>query len=551
VSKLLAAAGLVGAKQDVDGWNVVMQWLGGGRKSASGETVTPVNSLGLSAYYAAIRNISEDVGKLPFRVYRKTATGKEVAEDNPVNALLYKAPNEEMGPLTFKQVLTAHALGNGNGYAEIVRNAAGTPQALYPLHPDNVKVMRDSITGEIVYQVRQDGSFGGETGKLILIPAADMLHIRGPGGDGLIGYSVCQFAAECLGEALATQKYGGAFFGNGLTLGGLLELPAKLGKEARNRLIESWQKRHQGSDNAHKIGLLEEGVKWVTTSVNPKDAQFMELRKFHVTEIARWFRIPPHKIGDLDRATFSNIEHQGIEYVQDCLMPWLIRWEEEVDAKLLAAEDLFPKFAVQALMRGDSAARAAYYRNQVNIGAMSINEVRSLEDMNAIGEIGDKFFMQVNMTTVDNIVSGESLKPKAGEQVQGAEAEAAPVEELEQEAMEMESRRLAPLVTAAIERVYAKEQKATARAMSKYQGEPEALENWWAAFRAEQRDYFVDALRPIVESIHGAASPKGEKTLQSLEGYLEAHMKIRTPGAAPNCLLLRDCILDILLERDD
>ena len=484
MSLFLAAAGVDDCEaEDWSDWKMALEWMDGfgGRKSKAGTTVTPGTANGLSAYYASIRNISEDVGKLPLRVYKETSDGKEVDRLHPVNRLLSEAPNEEMTPITFKETITAHCLGHGNGYAEIVRNVAGVPTGLYPVHPDNVTVMRDSRTKKIVYKVKNDGAFLREKDGYTIILTKDMLHIRGLGGDGLVGYSVVRFAVESLGAALATQNYAGSFFGNGLSLGGILEHPRKLGKEAKDYLIKSWEKRHKGSDQAHKVAILEEGMKWTQTTISPKEAEMIELRKFQTVDIARWFRIPPHKIGSLERATFSNIEHQAIEYVQDCLGPWLVRWEQEVDTKLLPERKNYPKFSVQALLRGDSKSRSEYYRNQLNLGAMSINEVRELEDQNSIGPDGDHYFMQLNMTTIDRIVSGESGK-STSDGFAGADA-------------------MRPVVGSLIKRINDKERKATARAVARANKGSEDLTGWYEDFTAEQLEYFVNSFRPVLSTM--------------------------------------------------
>jgi len=531
----MAAAGLAPADANKGTWDQVMAWLGIGRQTSSGQTVTPGSSMGLSAYYAAIRNISEDVGKLPLRVYNRTAAGKEIAVGNPVNRLLAIRPSDEIRPSIFKQTLTAHALGYGNGYAEIERDGMGNPVALHPIHPDRVTVMRDTRTKLIVYRVKVDGAGS------VLIPAADMIHIMGMGGDGLVGYSVAQFAAEALGEALAAQKQSSAFFGNGMQLGGVLESPARLSKEARANLIASWEARHQGADKAGKVALLEEGLKFQPTAVNAKDAQFIELRKFHVTDIARWFRIPPHKIGDLERATFSNIEHQGIEYVQDTLLPWLVRWEEEVDAKLLPEDgEAFAKFSVQALMRGDSVARSNYYRNQLMIGSMSINEIRALEDMNGIGEQGDQYYMQTAMTTIEAINAGATAPVTAEAEKQDTSDM---FNEMDDEAKAARAGMMRPVVSAAIARCWFKEEKATARARAKYQtaNAQDDLARWWAEFRQEQAAYFAESMAPALASVGCGRAESAQ-----VRSYFDKLYASRAVGDGIDPVAVQEAIIGIM-----
>jgi len=451
-----------------------------GRKSSAGVRVSPTKSMTLSAYYACIRNISEDVGKLPVKVYENTSDGKKRVMENPTDKLLTGMPNDEMTRMTFKEVLTAHALGWGNGYAEIQRNGRGEPVALYPIHPARVLVERNG-DDQIVYkvypyqQIQSQQSF-----EPVPIPQRDMIHLKGLGGDGLVGYSVVKFARESLGTAIATQEFGGTFFGNGLTLGGVLETPNTLTKEAAQRLVESWENRHKGADNAHKIAVLEQGLKWSNTSIPPKDAQFIELRQFQTTEIARWFRMPPHKIQDLERGTFSNIEHQSIEYVQDTIMSWLIRWEQEIERKLLTNTPYFAKFNVNALLRGDQKSRSEFYRNMFNLGTVSINEIRAFEDMNGIGEEGDKYFMQLNMTTVDKVVEGQPAAETGGRTM------------TIEHAIEI----MKPVIERTIKRVNDKERKACQRAEKR-----DDREQWAEKFYEDQLNYAETSLEPICFSI--------------------------------------------------
>ena len=438
-----------------DSW--LLRALGGGGASTAGETVTPTTAMSLSAYYAAVRNISEDVGKLPFRVYRALEGGGRVlASDLPAAALLYSAPNREMTAITFREVITAHALGWGNGYAEIVRNMLGDPVALYPIHPQFVQAVRTD-DGGIAYRVTMPKHPYHE------VPAEDMLHVKGLGPDGLVGWSVARFAAECLGAAIAAQKFAGSFYGNGSVAGGVLEHPRALTPEARKNLRASWEGLHRGAAKANRIAILEEGMKFNAISVNPRDAQFIEGRAFQILEIARWFRIPPHMIGDLSRATFSNIEEMGISYVNDTLMPWLVRWEQECTRKLLPArEGAFAKFTVQALMRGNAVARADYYTRLFNMGALTINEIRGLEEINPMGAAGDEHFMQVNMTTVDRIVNGSPQIDTGA----GALASARELPIADDSAL-VSALDITPVVEAVVARVAAKERLAVARAIKR------------------------------------------------------------------------------------
>lgn len=532
----------------------MLSWLGG-RKSSSGMTVTAQSALSLSAYYAAIRNISEDVAKLPVKAIRRIGNTRQHVEAHPAGRILSRRPNADMTPMTLKEVVTAYALGWGNGYGEIVRDGRGVPMEIHPIHPARVNIVREQ-DGAIFYEIWQTFSFCGldaiPTGIKARIPAADMLHIKGLGADGICGYSVASYAAESIGTGLAAQRFGAAFFGNNTTIGGFLKHPQTLSKEAQERLLESWEKRHKGSNKAHRMAILEEGMEYIQTSVNPRDAQFIELREFQVEEIARWFRIPPHKIQDLRRATFTNIESQGIEYVNDTLMPWIIRWEEEVKRKLIPEDDISIKFQVQAMMRGDAKARADFYRSQMNIGALSINEIREFEDMDPIGEEGDHHFMQINMATLEDIVSGEALKakPPMGDNP-GNMMDEPPAKPDEEKIMGA----LRPIAERTAKRINDKERKAAARAFAKH-GAGEAWRAWIAQFMAEQTKYARDAFEPLVfsaASIVGASSEVAAewrvRAIVAIQEYYAQRLAGCSDGANdPSDLELADAALGFMKD---
>jgi HK97 family phage portal protein len=355
------------------------------------------NALTISAVFRAIKAIAEPIATLQWSVLRDT-NGKRQAVMENLKYLLHRRPNPEMSAFTFRQTLMAWALSWGNGYAEIEFNLGGQPIALWPISPDRVEVKRDDATGDIVYEVSNSG--GGKS----IIPASKMFHVHGLGFDGLTGYSVISLAARSLSIGMAAEEFGASFFGNGAIMSGTLEHPGKLSDPAFERLKKDFETQHSGVKNAGKPLILEEGMKWAAIGLPPGDAQFLETRKFSVTDIARWFGVPPHKLYDLDRATFSNIEHQSIEFVVDTLMPWVVRLEQEADYKLIKGDKrVYTKLNLNALMRGDSQSRANYYREMRNMGVFSANDICELEDRNGIGVAGDKRIVQLNMTTLDRI----------------------------------------------------------------------------------------------------------------------------------------------------
>jgi len=366
-------------------------WLAalGGGATASGVAVGEQGALKSSAVFACVRVLSETVASLPLIVYRKSGGEKNAAPGHPLNALLHDAPNEAMTSFTFRETLTAHVATWGNGYAVIERNGAGRTVALLPLLPDRTRPTR--VQGRIVYRTRT------ERGEIELEPD-DVLHIPGLGFDGLVGYSVIGMARQAVGLALATEEFGARFFANNARPGAVLEHPGKLGEGARKNLAESVIDPLRGLANAHKVAVLEEGMKLHEVGIPPEDAQFLQTRKFQTAEIARIFRVPPHLIGDLEKATFSNIEHQSIEFVVHTIRPWLVRWEQELMRKLFAGDPLhFPEFKIDGLLRGDIKSRYEAYATGINAGFVTRNEARALENLNPIDGL-DAPLVPLNMT---------------------------------------------------------------------------------------------------------------------------------------------------------
>lgn len=370
----------------------------GGRKTTSGTQVSPSTALGLPAYFACIRVLGEDVAKLPLKLHRTNPDNSNSPEFNhPAARLLAESPNGDMSAFTFRETLTAWAAGWGNGYAEIAFDGAGKVAQLYPIHPSRVTLKR--IDGELVYIVRSEVP-GAQT---VGLRPEEVFHLKGL-GDGLLGYSVAQIGCESIGQAMAGDKFASAYYGNNTTVGGVLEHPGKLSEEARKHLRESWEQMHAGPENAHRAAILEEGLKFHATSVNPRDSQMIESRQFDIETVCRWFRIPPHKIQHLLRATFTNIEQQSIEYVVDTLLPWLVRWESEIKRKLLRGDlPLYAKHSVNGLLRGDAAARGAFYSQLFQIGVLSANDIRRLEDMEpAKNPASDKYFVQGALVPIED-----------------------------------------------------------------------------------------------------------------------------------------------------
>ena len=373
-------------------------FLGG---STSGKTVTERSAMQMTAVYSCVRILAEAIAGLPLHLYTyKEDVGKEKAIGHPLYLLLHDEPNPEMSSFVFRETLMTHLLLWGNAYAQIIRNGKGEVVALYPLMPNRMTVDRDS-SGQLFYSYQMNNSDAPtmKTGTVILKPS-DVLHIPGLGFDGLVGYSPIAMAKNAIGLAIATEEYGAKFFANGATPGGLLEYPGTV--KDPDRVRESWNKGFSGSQNAGKVAILEEGMKYTPISIAPEQAQFLETRKFQINEIARIFRVPPHMVGDLEKSSFSNIEQQSLEFVKYTLDPWVVRWEQSLSRALFTPEEkkqYFFKFNVEGLLRGDYQSRMNGYATARQNGWMSANDIRELENLDRIPaeEGGDLYLINGNM----------------------------------------------------------------------------------------------------------------------------------------------------------
>jgi len=365
--------------------------------TTSGKTVNERTAMQTTAVYSCVRILSETIASLPLHTYKYSDDGKEKATEHPLYNLLHNEPNPEMTSFVFRETLMSHLLLWGNAFAQIIRDGRGRIVALYPLMPDKMTVDRNT-NGEIFYIYRSDK---GE----ILLRKEDVLHIPGLGFDGLIGYSPIAMAKNAIGMAIATEEYGAKFFANGANPGGVLEHPGIV--KDPNRVRDSWNAVYQGSNNAHRIAVLEEGMKFTAIGIPPEQAQFLQTRKFQINEIARIFRIPPHIIGDLEKSSFSNIEQQSLEFVKYTLDPWVIRWEQSMQKALLLDSEkskYFIRLSVDGLLRGDYASRMNGYSTGRQNGWLSANDIRELENLNRIPtELGgDLYLINGAMTKLED-----------------------------------------------------------------------------------------------------------------------------------------------------
>lgn len=388
-------------------------------RTTSGKPVNERTAMQTTAVYACVRILAEAVASLPLHVYEyQDDGGKKLVHDHPLYYLLHDEPNPEMTSFVFRETLMSHLLIWGNAYAQIIRDGAGRVLGLYPLLPDKMDVQRDD-RGNIYYVYSRNSDENPmfkEYGD-IRLKAEDVLHIPGLGFDGLIGYSPIAMAKNAVGMTLACEEYGASFFANGANPGGVLEHPGVLKDPSRVR--ESWNSVYRGVNNAHKIAVLEEGMKYQQIGIPPEEAQFLETRKFQINEIARLYRIPPHMVGDLDKSSFSNIEQQSLEFVKYTLDPWVIRWEQSLQRSLFLPGEkgkYFIKLNVDGLLRGDYQSRMNGYAVGRQNGWFSANDIREMENMNPIPDEqgGNLYLINGAMTKLED--AGAFAKTDTGQQ---------------------------------------------------------------------------------------------------------------------------------------
>lgn len=359
----------------------------GGESTSSGIRVDDATAMRFSAVYSGCRIYAQDVGTMPFPVLQRVGDKTTQDRAHPAHALLNKAGNPEMTAAGVRGTLQGHAALRGNAFAEIEWDQAMRPRALWPLRPDKMRLARNgkdveiagAPAGQLVYR------YTLPSGQEKAFAPANIFHLRGYSWDGLWGWSIVRQAREGIAVALAAQEYLGRYYANDGRPGLILEHPNTLSDKASANLRTSWDESHVGLSNAHRVAILEEGMKIADVPMTFDDAQFLEQRKFEITEIARWFRLPPHLLADLDRSTNNNIEHQGLEYVKFSIRPWCVAWEQELAMKGVVREPWHAEHNMEGLMRGDAASRAAYYQSMRAAGGITPRIIASKENI----DLGD------------------------------------------------------------------------------------------------------------------------------------------------------------------
>ena len=371
--------------------------------SEAGKSVNARTAIQVSAVYACVRVIAETIASLPLHVYEQTDTGSTKAPKHPLYRILHDEPNGEMTSFVLREVMLSHLLLWGNSYCQIIRSGRGQVLSLYPLLPDRMEVDRND-QGVLTY------TYTTSKGQTVRLSPEDVLHIPGLGFDGVVGYSPIAMERNAIGLGIAAEEYGSKFFSNGARPSGILTHPNTVKDPAALRA--SWNAAYGGSGNASRVAVLEEGMSFTPLSMPNNEAQDLETRRFQVEEICRIYRVPPHMIGDLSRATFSNIESQNISFAVHTIRPWLVRIEQSVNRALFSEKEkgsssssrrFYCQFNLDGLMRGDYKSRMEGYAIARQNGWMSANDIRELENLNPLPaeEGGDAYLVNGNMIPIN------------------------------------------------------------------------------------------------------------------------------------------------------
>lgn len=447
-------------------------------------------ALGVATCFSCLRVVSETLGVLPWKQFeiRANGRGRDSVTGDSVDRLLRVAPNPEMTLIDWRVAMVMCAM-LADAYSLIERTLAGEPLALWPMHPSRVCVKRNA-SDQLYYEVVDDNGYP------IPIAANDMFHVKGPTFDGMAGHKIIDAARESFGLTVAAEQFGSSFFGNAARPSAVVEIPEAMGDKAYRRFRKSMQELYASVKNAGRIAILEEGAKWNPITIHPDEAQHLETRKHQIREVCRWFRVPPHKVADLEDAHFTNIEHQEIEYVTDTILPWAVRFEQEANRKLIATvlrERRYTKINVDGLLRGDAKSRNEAFKIAREGGWRSTNEIRELEDENPIdAPWADKYWMPMNYMYADEprpeTKSAASAQTDTTKAIVGMIA----IDAMRPAAMK--------LVRGALDTAWRKEEKARARAVKNDDG----YVAWASDFYATHCDYIASLLENVADAfMHG------------------------------------------------
>lgn len=498
--------------RDADAWRDLQGWW---PTTSSGVKVSTEGALRYSTVFTCVRILAGTLAQLPLVVYRRRPEdqGRDRALDFYLYDLLHNRPNPLMTSFNFRTALQGHLALWGNAYAEIEWSNGGRVLGLWPLRPDKVEAIRLNEDGDrLLYDYRLPD------GQPVTLPQRNVLHLRFMSPDGIIGYSPIKLHRQGIGLAMAAEEFGSRFFGNDARPGIVLKHPGVLGDTAHQHLKESWETRHQGLSKSHRVAILEEGLELQEIGIPPEDAQYIELRKFQRTDIYGIYGVPPHMAGDVEGSTSwgTGIEQQSIGFVVHTMGPWLVCWEQGMDTSLLSEEErqqLYTKFVVKGLLRGDSTARSSFYREMFNIGVYSPNDIRRLEDENPV-DGGDTHYVPLNMVPADQaaqLLGSFEDEPQQDEPQQDrAQADPEAEERARQAAqgrhrLQRAQMRVYTDVAGRVLRREANDVGNAARRLLNGSGSDEArdlpeFDRWLEEFYLEHRDFVARNMRPVAQA---------------------------------------------------
>lgn len=363
-----------------------------GAASSSGIRVTPLKALGVATVYACVSVLSRTISTLPIHVYRRTADGgKEPAPDHPVYDLIHNEPNRWTSSTDFREAMQQHLSLRNKAVAIIMRTRGGDIDSLVPVHPSDIQKIEITPMQDLVYTICGEKYLDEE-----------IIHLKQMTGDGITSSDLIRTVNDVLGLAIALEENASKFFKNNSKPGGMLSHPSSLSDRAFERLRDEMENKHAGVENAYKLMILEEGLKYEASRTDNKDAQFDESRDRQDKAIARIFGVPPHKLGLVNSMPRSNVEQENISFVVETIRPICVKWEQTLNRKLLSREErrqYFIEFNLEGLLRGDIATRFEAYSKARQWGWLSVNEIRKKENLNPIGDQGDVYLQPMNMSS--------------------------------------------------------------------------------------------------------------------------------------------------------
>lgn len=518
--------------QKLSGWNPITAWLAGdewiGRRTASGRNVSSDNALKVSAVMSCVKVLSETLAIMPLKVYRKRPGGGRVeAENLPLFDILNKNPNPWMTSFEWVELVMNHLTTRGNHYSLKVAGEFGAVTWLVPLHPDKVEMKQDRKTKDYYYDVLND------EGQHEVYTLDEILHIRGmTAGDGLVGLNPIAYMRETIGLDMGAEEFGASFFGNAGIPKVVLETDQKISPQDRNELAKHWDEKYAGQGNHNKTAALGLGLKVKVLSLKPDDAQFLQTRQMTKREIASIYRVPLHMIGDLERSTNNNIEHQSLEFLMYTMLPWIRRVETTLDSSLLPAGGrYFCKFNVEGLLRGDNASRVAWYRGMREMGVLSADEIRQHEDMEPIGEEGggEKRFFNAAYVELSKAGDPELGKPNVP-------ASPSPDTRREDQQNSEAKAKTRLMILSEIGKLLRWEVAETNKLSHNAKEFTSKLE----AFHGDHQKRMIEKLTPLCELM----DLMGEKSLEKLENATKTHFS----GSLDAILQATECPADKLAE---